>query len=304
MTHARLRIVLAAAAAMLSLAFPALAAAKGGDRDRDGMPDRWERKHKLNVKKNDARGDRDRDGLRNLAEFRAKTNPARPDSDRDGRLDGDEDRDRDRVDNANEDRQRTHPRRKDSDRDGVRDGDEDTDRDGLDNEGEDVTGNDPIDPDTDDDGVKDGAEEAGVVESFEDGVLTVRIARGGSVSGRVTGETEIECKSEGDHESWKDDEDTLGGPEEELDDDSRNRSLDVIGSARHSDPLERGGEWEDDAEDLLEDYDDEWEDENGSEDSDDSPCGVDALVPGAVVHEAELVLLGDGPVFLKVELVE
>jgi hypothetical protein len=48
--------------------------------------------------------------------------------------------------------------------------------------------------------------------------------------------------------------------------------------------------------------DDDWDDE-GWDESDDESCGVEALVPGAVVHEAKLELTGDGPVFTKVELV-
>jgi hypothetical protein len=237
------------------------------------MPDRWERKHRLSVKRDDAARDRDRDGLRNIAEYRAKTDPNRADSDRDGVRDCDEDRDHDRVDNGNEDRESTSPAKTDSDRDGVRDGAEDADRDGLDNSGEDATGNDPIDPDSDNDGVEDGAEAAGVVESFEDGVLTVRVAGGRSLSGEVGDRTEIECESEDEHEWWDDD-------EEEADDDSRN-ALDVRG-VDHRGP--GGGD----------ESEDEW----------DGDCGVEALVAGALVHEAELSLTGGGAVFTKIELVE
>jgi hypothetical protein len=320
----RVRSSLIAALALLLLALPGAAAAKSTDRDRDRMPDRWERKHKLSVKKDDARLDADRDGLRNLAEYRAKTNPRKADSDRDGVLDGDEDRDRDKVDNANEDRERTSPGRKDSDRDGVRDGAEDADDDGLDNSGEDVTGNDPIDADSDDDGVSDGDEEAGVVESFEDGVLVVRLAAGGSISGRVTAGTEVECETEDEHEWWDDDmpagEDPKTPAGEDApktpptgdagDDDSRN-TLDVIGRERRGNDEDNGGPGnaedrdedsgdDEDSEDDWDDSEDDWDDSEW----DDEDCGVEALVPGAVVHEAKLVLGGDGAVFLKIELVE
>ena len=279
MTGVRLKTSLAASAALLSLAFPAASAAKGADRDHDRMPDRWERKHKLDAGANDAARDRDRDGLRNLAEYRAKTNPAKADSDRDGVLDSDEDRDRDRVDNANEDRERTSPAKRDTDRDGVRDGAEDADSDGLDNRGEDETGNDPIDSDSDDDGVRDGDEDAGRVESFVGGVLVVRLAGGGTVSGRVDEDTEIECKTEADHESWDD---------EDADDSRKSRALDVRGRARR-DFDEDDEDWGDD---LLEDYDD------------DESCGPEALVAGAIVHEAELELVDGGAVFSTIELVE
>ena len=276
MTQAR--HLVAATAALAFFAFPALAGAKPADRDRDRMPDRWERKHKVQ----DAALDGDRDGLRNLGEYRAGTNPRRPDSDRDGVLDGHEDRDRDRVDNANEDRERTSPHKRDSDRDGVGDGREDADRDGLDNTGEDVTGNDPIDPDSDDDGVKDGHEAAGVVESFEEDVLVVRVVGGGTVRGLVTEATEIEC---GDEDPWsraldatalRGDAEDGGGPDEGEDE---------------WDGSDEPGEWE--PEDPWDDESEDWE----------SDCGTEVLVPGAGVHGAELELTGDGAVFTRLELV-
>jgi len=297
MTQVRPMTALAAVAALLTLALPAVASAKKSDRDGDRMPDRWERKHKLNVKKNDAARDPDRDGLKNIAEYRSKTRPDKPDTDRDGVLDGDEDRDRDRVDNSNEDRERTHPGKKDSDRDGVPDGAEDADRDGLDNHGEDVTGNDPIDPDTDDDGVKDGAEDAGKIESFVDGVLTVRVARGGSVSGRVTDDTEIECKSEDEHEWWDDgDKHEKYSDDEAEEDELVPHALDVTSATREEEPDDDGESGEDKPGD-----EDEWDEEY---EEDEKYCGIEALVPGAVVHEAELALTSDGPVFTEIELVE
>jgi hypothetical protein len=294
MTHRTLKSTFFAV--LIALALPSLAAAKQPDRDRDRMPDRWERKHKLSVKKNDAANDPDRDGLRNLAEYRSKTNPRKADSDRDGLLDGHEDRDRDRVDNANEDRERTDPSRKDSDKDGVRDCDEDADRDGLDNEGEDVTGNDPIDPDTDDDGVKDGAEEAGKVESYSEGVLTIRTANGDAVRGLVTDETRLECESEDELEAWDDefeDEDFLGVRSATRgSDDSDDNS--GPGKGDEDDPTHD----DESKDDLLEDWDDEeWDDE------DEESCGAEALVPGVGVHEAKLELTPDGSIFTKVELV-
>ena len=150
--------------ALLTLALPSAASAR--DRDHDGLSDRWEKRHKLSVKRNSAHADLDRD----------------------------------KVDNANEYRQRTNPRDADSDNDGRGDGREDTDRDRLNNRSEDATGNDPRDPDTDDDGVKDGRERAGTVVSFEDGLLLIDLANGSSVSGLVTGDTDFKCKSESEAE--------------------------------------------------------------------------------------------------------
>ena len=103
------RITLAlplAAAALLTSAVPAMAAR--GDRDRDGMPDRWEKRHHVKV----ARFDADRDGLANVGEYRAHPDPRKADTDRDGLRDG------------AEARLGTDPRKADSDGDGVRDGSE------------------------------------------------------------------------------------------------------------------------------------------------------------------------------------
>lgn len=150
------------------------ASAKPRDRDRDGMPDRWELRYHLKVNRNDADRDPDRDG----------------------------------VDNRNEYREHSSPRRRDSDRDGVADGREDYDHDGLKNAAEDRTGNDPADPDSDNDGVKDGKELTGRIVSFDGNVLTIRLARGKTVEGLVSDSTEISCESEdeAEHENELDDE--------------------------------------------------------------------------------------------------
>jgi hypothetical protein len=100
---------LLASLALLTMA-AALTASPALARDHDKLPDRWERKHHLNVKKNDARRDRDHDGLNNLREYRAHTNPRKKDSDRDGLKDG------------AERRFGFNPRDRDSDNDGVKDG--------------------------------------------------------------------------------------------------------------------------------------------------------------------------------------
>ena len=72
-----------AAIALALMLVPATALAKR-DRDHDRMPDRWEKRHHLNTRVNDARRDPDRDGLRNLAEFRHHTDPHDADTDDDG----------------------------------------------------------------------------------------------------------------------------------------------------------------------------------------------------------------------------
>lgn len=78
--------VLATVAVLVAL--PVAASAR--DRNDDNIPDRWERRHGLSLKVNQARRDQDRDDLRNRAEFRAKMDPRDGDSDNDGVGDGDE----------------------------------------------------------------------------------------------------------------------------------------------------------------------------------------------------------------------
>jgi hypothetical protein len=138
------------------------ALAASGDRDHDGLPDRWERQHGLSVHRASASADPDRD----------------------------------RVDNRNEFREGTDPRRRDSDRDRRPDGREDRDGDGLSNAAEDRTGNDPDNPDTDGDGIGDANEHAGTVASFSGGRLTIALATGGTMTAPVSDDTDVGCGSE------------------------------------------------------------------------------------------------------------
>jgi hypothetical protein len=91
MTRKSLKILLVAAlGTMALLALPALASAKAKDRNHDRIPDRWEKRHHLSLKVNQAKRDQDRDHLRNRAEFMAGDNPRDRDSDNDGIPDGEE----------------------------------------------------------------------------------------------------------------------------------------------------------------------------------------------------------------------
>src|SRR3954451_1097534 len=67
----------------------------------------------------------------------------------------------------------------------------DQDRDGLNNRGEFRAHLNPRDADTDGDGTDDGDENAGTVASFADGVLTISLAGGGTLTANVTEDTEI-----------------------------------------------------------------------------------------------------------------
>jgi hypothetical protein len=85
MSHKPLSAALGlAAAALLTLAAPAMAR----DRNHDRIPDRWERAHHLSLHVNQARRDQDHDGLDNRGEFLAGDNPRKADTDGDGIRDG------------------------------------------------------------------------------------------------------------------------------------------------------------------------------------------------------------------------
>jgi hypothetical protein len=243
-----------------ALALPGAATAK--DRDHDGLPDRWEKRHGLSTNHNSA-----------------------------GR-----DNDRDKVDNRNELRERTDPRDRDSDNDRKPDGAEDPDRDKLKNSAEDATGNDPVDPDTDNDGVKDGREHAGVIQSFEEGLLTVDLSNGDVLHGWVTGDTRVKCISEHAAEKeyafkikargaiWDE-----AYPDEEL-------------------PVDEPSEGEDVEEDVDEDLDEDADEPKDEGEYEDKPqgnqCSADWLDPGRRVRQARLALTPDGLVFEKIELVK
>lgn len=176
----RATVALTVLFAIFCVIVPAAALAKGGDRDRDGMSDRWEKRHKVKS----ADGDADRDGLSNGVEFDISTHPRKKDSDGDGRADGREDADRDRLANRDELR----------------------------------FGYDPDEADSDDDGVKDGAEGAGVVKSVDGATVTIALAGGSTLTGTVTDETVVECGELDDYREDEDaDDDADEGEESESD---------------------------------------------------------------------------------------
>src|SRR5919107_24702 len=185
-------------AAVTALAGPA-SAAGSADSDHDGMPNRWERVHKLNAhSRADARTDLDHDRVRDGDEDFDRDGVANEDEDdaTETCVADDDDVDRDHV--ADEDENELHLAvgSVDSDRDGVRDGDEDFDRDGRSDEDEDDDAADRCSPDRDHDGVddEDRGDRLGTITSFdaETGVLVVRAATGRDLTGRVTADTEIE----------------------------------------------------------------------------------------------------------------
>jgi hypothetical protein len=146
------------------LAVPGAAMAKSHDRDHDKLPDKWEHKFHLSTHHNSAAGDPDKDGLDNRGEFKSRTDPRKADSDRDGVNDANDDQDDDGVDNRDEMGEHTNPCNPDSNHNGVRDGDE----------------------------------VGGTIVSFENSVLTIKLADDSTISGKVDDSTEIECRTAGE----------------------------------------------------------------------------------------------------------
>ena len=97
-------------AAIVSVMLAGTGTALAADRNHDGIPDAWEKRHGLSLKKDQARRDQDRDELRNLDEYRQRTDPRDADTDSDGLEDGDE------VHSGHD------PQDDDSDDDGISDG--------------------------------------------------------------------------------------------------------------------------------------------------------------------------------------
>lgn len=163
--------LIAGAFAALAVLAVGSATAIAKDRNRDRIPDRWEKRFHLSLRVDQANKDQDRD----------------------------------KVDNRNEFEEGTNPRDMDSDNDGVRDGREDADHDGLNNRNEDASANLPDDRDTDNDRTEDGDEVVGTIASFQDPVLTVDLLNGGSVTGNVTADTRIKCENEDEQENENED---------------------------------------------------------------------------------------------------
>jgi hypothetical protein len=146
-------------------------------------------------------------------------------------------------------------------------GGRDQDHDGLKNRGEFRARLNPRDADTDDDGIDDGDENAGTIDSFENGVLTIKLANGNSLAAAVTDDTEIECDPTAGDDRGHDE-----GDDDQGDDDDH--------GDRHLDGHHHGDDRDDDAED----------------------CGADALAAGTKVLEAELKVRDGDAAWTELEL--
>ena len=169
------------------------------------------------------------------------------------------DQDRDGLRNLAEWRNHSDPRDADSDNDGLDDGDEVR------------VGSKPSDRDSDDDGTRDGDENAGTIQSFTGGVLTIALAGGQTLSATVDPTlTEIEC--EDGH-----------APAPAAVSALRN----TAGDGEHGD-----------------DDDDDGDGEHGDGDGHGgTACTAASLTVGAIVHEADVKTIGGKAVFTEIEVI-
>jgi hypothetical protein len=115
------------------------------------------------------------------------------------------------------------------------------------------------------------AENAGIVESFENGVLTIKLADGSPVKGRVTEATRLRCVPAAPPSGTTDDDDQGdGGDQGSWSSGDRARASDFQGD----------------------------EDEDAQE-----SCPTELLKEGASVREAELEMSGAGAVWERIVLV-
>jgi hypothetical protein len=119
-------------------------------------------------------------------------------------------------------------------------------------------------------------ENAGTVKSFTGGVLTITLTDKTEVSGKVTEATRLECENT-TPEAGDDDEQ---GDDNQGDDDN--------GGDEHGSAVATAAS----------------NDSGDDDDQEDEACTTAALVPGAVVREAELRVSSAGAVWEEVELVK
>ena len=130
-------------------------------------------------------------------------------------------------------------------------------------------------------------ETAGTVKSFEKGVLTITLKDGTSVSGMVTEETKLECQSATPSP-------TTGDDEQSGSDDQSGPESGEHGASTQAHAADHGQQGEDGGDDHG--------DEGGA--GSQPTCTTAALVPNAVVGEAELKLSSAGAVWEKVQLLQ
>lgn len=199
------------------------------------------------------------------------------------------DQDHDGLNNAGEMHRGTDPRKADSDRDGLKDG------------AEVRTGNSPRKRDTDGDGIPDGRENAGTVASFANGILTIKLADGSTISGTVSDATHMSCDDENENEI--ENETTVhnqrrrGATAKTARNGSGGGSSSSVASTTpDQSPADATGHHSNDN-GVETEHATEVAHQNGG------TCSTTGMTPGAAVHEAEINDTPAGASFSKVAIV-
>lgn len=176
----------------------------------------------------------------------------------------------------------------------------DQDHDGLKNKQEFKAGTNPCDRDSDDDGVGDKHENAGKITSFDaqTQVLTIELVAGGTISGKVTAQTEIKCRATApattpttataaSRDGSEDRSGSDDGPGHDAGDDHPSTTTPPAGTTPTTSHHEDEGD------------DDHHDGDHGAT----TACGTAQLTAGTAVHEAEIKVTQDGSVFDELKLV-
>jgi hypothetical protein len=157
----------------------------------------------------------------------------------------------------------------------------DQDHDGLRNRAEFRAQTDPRDADSDNNGIPDGQEHAGTIGVISGENVTINLFGGGSITGKVTAQTEIGCDTGGDDNG----------------DGTGDHGSNGERSLRHN------GEGDNQGNGSNGDDNGDNHNSGGDHEGDTQSCPPGALKEGAVVQEAELSLTNAGAVFQKIDLV-
>jgi hypothetical protein len=136
------------------------------------------------------------------------------------------------------------------------------------------------------------SDNAGTVQSFQNGVLTITLNDGSTVKGAVTNDTELECMAPENSSSTTHEDGDGGSGDQGSGDDNQSSGTEDQGD---NDQNEAQGEDQNEAQ-----GEDQNEDQNEAEGNN---CSTSSLTPGAVVHEASLRIGSGGATWQKVELV-
>jgi hypothetical protein len=145
------------------------------------------------------------------------------------------------------------------------------------------------------------SDNAGTVQSFKNGVLTIQTS-GGPVSGAVTRDTELECTAPGQTQTMHEDGD--GGSGDQSGDGDQNAGEDQGDAAEQNENQaeeQNENQAEEQNENQAEDQNENQADDQ-NEDQAENNCSTSDLTPGTTVREADLRISGTGSAWKKVEL--